>query len=100
MSNSKNNQKNSTYLVGDNENADFLLYFLENTSVISEKVSQRICSFVLAITTNFKANEQYGKETIDSIVSDLQYLNVYKDSFIDMIKQRMIGTFDHEKTRK
>lgn len=97
---SSSNQKNTKFMVGDNENADFLLYFLENTSVLSEVMSNRISSFVLAITTNFKASEKYGKESMESIVADLKYLNVYKDSFIDMIEQRMKSTFEHEKNRK
>lgn len=93
MNNDKITMRNTKFYVGANVDADNLLFLLENTTVLSQRLSTKIEGYVLGMTTNFLPNQAKAREIIDSVAQDLDCLAVYTDAFVVKIRQMMLDVW-------
>ncbi len=83
---------NSTYLTKGNTNIDILLLMLEETSsILSDKLRQRISGLGLMILINSKTNQAGCAANIVELEQHLKIINIFNPDFvlqiITMLKQ-------------
>jgi hypothetical protein len=91
---------NSTCLCKGNVEADKLFYMLESTGVLSEKLTDRIRGILYVIVCNFNGNEEYVKTEIERLDSDMRWLNIFDDKFIENLHIGLLGSLVWEMENK
>ena len=82
--------KNKTFACLGNEHADKILCMLENNSVLSEDFTSKIRNIVLTILSNMKGNEEWVYEKILELRKEMQWLNIFSESFIFMLNAELL----------
>lgn len=78
-------QKNTTFYTEDNEEADRVLFMLENNSVLSESFKTRIQNIVITIISNLQNNETWIDDAIKKLETEMDWLIIFSDEFKHML---------------
>lgn len=92
--------KNKSYRTNGNEDIDKLLYMMDVTSVLSDTFKQKIVSLCGWILTN---NENYIediKKEIESLKTEMKWLNIFSDHFTDEINNLLMKGLEFQIIQK
>jgi hypothetical protein len=82
--------KNNSFFVGDNEEADRLLSMLESNSVLSESFKSKIINIVMVIITFSDDKEDWIKEEIRKLKEEMSWLTIFSEKFIHQINGELL----------